>query len=150
IRRFLSDEPVQACPPSTMYRFCKFARRNKTTLVMGSFIAAALVAGTVLSTWQALRAERSLVETEQQRNLAEANYEQTEEQRTLAEANLNKAERQRRLAESSYQQARRAVDELFVHVGDDVSLNQPEFQPLRDELLQAALRYYQEFIHTWT
>ena len=29
IERYLHDEPVQACPPSTVYRFRKFARRNK-------------------------------------------------------------------------------------------------------------------------
>src|SRR4029079_4162524 len=149
VRRYLADEPVQACPPSTMYRFRKLARRYKTTLVMGSFVAAAPVAGTVVGTWQAIRAERSLVEAQRHRNLAEANYKQAEEQRSLAEAGYQETERQRQLAEASYKQARRAVDELFVHVGDDVTVNQPEFQPLRGELLQAALRYYQEFIDTW-
>ena len=29
LRRYLDDEPVQACPPSAWYRFRKFARRNK-------------------------------------------------------------------------------------------------------------------------
>src|SRR4029077_12545914 len=29
LRRYLDDEPVQACPPSVGYRFRKFARRNK-------------------------------------------------------------------------------------------------------------------------
>jgi eukaryotic-like serine/threonine-protein kinase len=27
-----TDEPVQACPPSAMYRFRKFARRNKAAV----------------------------------------------------------------------------------------------------------------------
>ena len=29
IQRYLDDEPVQACPPSAMYRFRKFARRQQ-------------------------------------------------------------------------------------------------------------------------
>jgi len=29
VQRYLHDEPVQACPPSALYRFRKFARRNK-------------------------------------------------------------------------------------------------------------------------
>src|SRR5689334_18497263 len=33
VQRYLSDEPVLACPPSTWYRFCKFARRNKRAVV---------------------------------------------------------------------------------------------------------------------
>ena len=32
LQRYLSDEPVEACPPSAVYRFRKFARRNKTAL----------------------------------------------------------------------------------------------------------------------
>src|SRR5713101_1498590 len=29
VRRYLSDEPVQACPPSAAYRLRKFVRRNR-------------------------------------------------------------------------------------------------------------------------
>src|SRR5207302_8404628 len=43
VPRYLHDEPVQACPPSAMYRFRKFARRNKRVAVMGSFLFALLV-----------------------------------------------------------------------------------------------------------
>ena len=32
LRRYLDDEPVQACPPSVWYRFRKFTRRNSATL----------------------------------------------------------------------------------------------------------------------
>src|SRR4029434_957094 len=32
VQRYLADEPVQACPPSAMYRFRKFTHRNKVTL----------------------------------------------------------------------------------------------------------------------
>jgi serine/threonine protein kinase len=51
IERYLSDEPVQACPPSAGYRFRKFARRNKSLLTAGGAIAAALVVGLGLATW---------------------------------------------------------------------------------------------------
>ena len=34
IERYLSDEPVQACPPSAAYRFKKFSRRNKVVIGM--------------------------------------------------------------------------------------------------------------------
>ena len=58
LQRYLDDEPVQACPPSAWYRLRKFARRNKAALVTAALVAAALVLGTVVSTWQALRAVR--------------------------------------------------------------------------------------------
>jgi WD40 repeat protein/serine/threonine protein kinase/tetratricopeptide (TPR) repeat protein len=47
--RYLDDEPVQACPPSTWYRFRKFARRNRAVLATASVVAAALVAVAVIS-----------------------------------------------------------------------------------------------------
>jgi hypothetical protein len=56
IQRYLNDEPVQACPPSVGYRLKKFARRNKVTLAAAAFVAAALLAGTGVATWQAMRA----------------------------------------------------------------------------------------------
>ena len=59
IQRYLHDEPVQACPPSAAYRFRKFARRNKTNLVASSLVVLALVAGTAVSTWQAIKSTRA-------------------------------------------------------------------------------------------
>jgi tetratricopeptide (TPR) repeat protein len=41
VRRYLADEPVQACPPSVGYRLRKFTRRNKQALA----VAAVLVTG---------------------------------------------------------------------------------------------------------
>jgi serine/threonine protein kinase/Flp pilus assembly protein TadD len=59
IERYLHDEPVQACPPSTWYRFRKFARRRKAVLVTGGLVSLALVAGSAISTWQAFRATQA-------------------------------------------------------------------------------------------
>jgi serine/threonine protein kinase len=56
LKRHLNDEPVQACPPSAAYKFQKFARRNRTALTTGALVLTALVLGTAVSVWQALRA----------------------------------------------------------------------------------------------
>jgi eukaryotic-like serine/threonine-protein kinase len=60
VQRYLADEPVQACPPSAMYRFRKFARRNKAALVTAAVVVAALLAGTALAAWQATRATSAM------------------------------------------------------------------------------------------
>src|SRR5438067_7685923 len=39
VQRYLNDETVQACPQSAMYRFRKFARRNKAALATASAVA---------------------------------------------------------------------------------------------------------------
>ena len=38
VERYLADEPVEACPASAVYRFRKFARRNKTLLATSGLI----------------------------------------------------------------------------------------------------------------
>jgi tetratricopeptide (TPR) repeat protein len=43
LRRYLDDEPVQACPPSAWYRFRKFARRHRAGLAMAGLILSVLV-----------------------------------------------------------------------------------------------------------
>ena len=59
IVRYLGDQPVDACPPSTTYRFRKFARRNRMVLTTAGLVSVALMLGTLLSTWQAVRATRA-------------------------------------------------------------------------------------------
>src|SRR5581483_8032799 len=61
VQRYLNDEAVQACPPSAAYRFRKFARRNKAALVTASVVLAALLTGTAVATWQAVRATQAQV-----------------------------------------------------------------------------------------
>jgi WD40 repeat protein/serine/threonine protein kinase len=56
VQRYLRDEPVEACPPSALYRFSKFARRNKRALLTASVVALAVVvtaAGSGSLIWQA-------------------------------------------------------------------------------------------------
>ena len=45
VQRYLADEPVQACPPSTWYRFGKFTRRNRREVLIAGAAAAVAVAG---------------------------------------------------------------------------------------------------------
>jgi len=45
VRRFLGDEPVEACPPSAWYRLRKLARRNRRALVTVSALALATLVG---------------------------------------------------------------------------------------------------------
>src|SRR5262249_61603758 len=56
VQRYLHDEPVLACPPSTGYRLRKFARKYRTLLrIAGAFVVLLVLAAGV-SAWQAVRA----------------------------------------------------------------------------------------------
>jgi serine/threonine protein kinase/tetratricopeptide (TPR) repeat protein len=50
VQRYLTDQPVHACPPSALYRFRKFTRRNKARLavVAGLLLIAAVIAGSLI------------------------------------------------------------------------------------------------------
>jgi eukaryotic-like serine/threonine-protein kinase len=85
VMRHLTDRPVEACPPSAWYRFKKYARRNRPALTTATMIALALVGGTVVSAWQAIRATTAQRGTVAALVQAQANYEEAEAQRRRAE-----------------------------------------------------------------
>jgi tetratricopeptide (TPR) repeat protein len=61
VQRYLADGSVQACPPSGLYRFRKFARRHTRTLATVALLLVALAAGligTTVSLVRALAAEK--------------------------------------------------------------------------------------------
>ena len=59
IRRFLRNEPIVARRPSASYQIRKFAHRHKGLVGGAVAVLLALVAGVVVSTWQAVRASRA-------------------------------------------------------------------------------------------
>ncbi len=59
IQRHLQNEPVFARPPTTGYRISRFVRRNRFAVIAISSVALALVAGTIISVSQAIRARRA-------------------------------------------------------------------------------------------
>ncbi len=115
VQHYLNDEAVVACPPSRMYRFRKFARRNKTVFATFVVVASVVLAGLAGTTWQMLRAlsAEHTAQVETKRADAEAAEASLAARRALAaereavtraaeaEKQRHRAERQFRLAESS-------------------------------------------------
>ncbi|HEV3005606.1 MAG TPA: serine/threonine-protein kinase, partial [Pirellulales bacterium] len=146
IQRYLADEPVLAGAPSAAYRFRKFARRNRVALSTAALVLAALVVGTCVSVWQAVRATRAedlaqaLLKTETAaRNAAVASQQAAEKARQDEAA-------QRAVAEERFQLAQDAVDQYLKDVTDDEDLKRADFNKLRKRLLQSAVPFYQKFV----
>ena len=72
IERHLKNEPVEARPPSKIYRFQKLVRRNKLGFVAALALALALLLGAVVSSSQAIRATRAEAASVHAQKLAEA------------------------------------------------------------------------------
>jgi eukaryotic-like serine/threonine-protein kinase len=60
IQRYLRDEPVEACPPSALYRFRKFARRNSRLLLTASVVTTAVLLTAAASSGLIWRANQNL------------------------------------------------------------------------------------------
>src|SRR5262249_57241684 len=96
VKRYLHDEPVEACPPSAGYRLRKFARKYRMPVIVAAAFALLLVVGIVFSTWQAVRATQAEGEAVVQRDLAKDAEEDATKKRQEAEA----AREQARTAEA--------------------------------------------------
>src|SRR5262249_44931062 len=52
VEHYLKNEPILARPPNKVYRFQKLVRRNKLAFAAASSLAATLLIGALVSTWQ--------------------------------------------------------------------------------------------------
>jgi eukaryotic-like serine/threonine-protein kinase len=132
VKRYLHDEAVQACPPSAAYRLRKFARRNKRTFAAASAAAIVLllsVVGLTISNVLIARERNQKVEALNQAKISE---ETANEQRRQAQENLKDA-----LA---------AVDQMLTRVSEERLQDMPQMEPVRRDLLQDALKFYQRFL----
>jgi tetratricopeptide (TPR) repeat protein len=57
-----------------------------------------------------------------------------------------RAEEQRQQAEANYRMARDAVDQVLAEAGKNVPADVPPVEPMRRELLEQALKFYEEFL----
>jgi len=111
LKRYLSQEPVVARPPSAIYRFQKFARRNKLAFAAGSAVAIALCLGVVASTWQAVRATH-------ERRIADHEREHAQTEAKRADANAGAEARQRQIAEQATHRTQQALSASLEVEGD--------------------------------
>jgi WD40 repeat protein/tRNA A-37 threonylcarbamoyl transferase component Bud32 len=84
IQRHLYNEPVEACPPSMTYKLRKFARRYRRALVTAAVVVIALIVGSGLATWQAVRATQAMRAEQRARVREKKQQEETERQRREA------------------------------------------------------------------
>jgi serine/threonine protein kinase/tetratricopeptide (TPR) repeat protein len=118
IERYLSGDPVEACPPSASYRLRKFVVRHKRPMMAAALVLIALVAGIIGTTSGLLRAEAA------RRDAIKAQ---------LAEAARAEGERQAKItAENRLTQIEKGIDilgSIFTDLNPDVE--EASGKPLR-------------------
>jgi serine/threonine protein kinase/tetratricopeptide (TPR) repeat protein len=147
IERHVRNEPVQAGPPSGLYRFQKLVRRNKGMVTATAAIAVVLVLGAVVSTWQAVRATQAQREQIRLRQQAETAQAEKERERQKAQTEAAKSKEVAQFLKETLQgvgpsvaagrdttMLREILDKTVERIGNDLT-NQPEVElELRDIL----------------
>jgi serine/threonine-protein kinase len=139
LRRFIEDKPIKARRVGTAEWLWRWCRRNPAVATLTATVLTLLVVVAAGSTLAAVRLQK----------LAEQEHEaqvKANALRRAAEANLREAERQQARAEENFRQTRQAVDDSLTRISESKLLNVPGLQPLRKELLEAALTYYRAFL----
>jgi serine/threonine protein kinase len=116
LQRYLDDEPVQACPPSSWYRFHKLVRRNKQAVFVTVLIFLTLIASVIAATSSLIREQRH----SQQLQAAH--------------------ERERQLNERT----RQAIETVISHEAIDQLTRERELRPEQRDFLDKLIQYYAE------
>jgi WD40 repeat protein len=118
--RYLSHQPVTAAAPTLGYRMAKFIRRHRAGLAVVSALVALLVAGVLVSTWQAVRATRAERVAASQRERAKKGEQHAKESELAARQNLYAANMnlvQQAWEQNDVAQVRRLLEETATYPG---------------------------------
>jgi serine/threonine protein kinase/tetratricopeptide (TPR) repeat protein len=139
VQRFLSDEPVQACPPSTSYMLRKFVRRHRASVLVAAGVLLGTTAFAVTVAW--LQRQKAVLQTqvEGEIKLALRDAELLEGQQKWTEA-VGAAERARGLLRAGAASAAlsRQVDQRVA----DLTLAAMLDQIMTDKLVRLAERHW--------
>lgn len=134
LRRFIEDRPILARRPSLVEKAVKWARRHQALVVAGAVVLLAVAGALATSTaliWREQRLTAAALEE------ARESYERAEGQRLVADE-------QRRLAQQDFERARAVVDGMLTRVAETDMVHSPPLQKVRHELLEEALRFYED------
>jgi serine/threonine protein kinase/WD40 repeat protein len=130
VERHLRDEPVEACPPSVVYRLRKFTRKNRVVLATAAAFAALLLIAAGVSTWLAVAATEAKHEADEQRKHAEEKELETFYYLGVKNTALRVAQNEKAAAKASAAQTRRALDRLTVAKGIQLAEQSNLFEAL--------------------
>ena len=176
LQRFLDDKPIKARHVTSTERVVRWARRNPAMAALSAGLVRP-AARHRRGLHARRRPVPQLADQERQiRREAEAALQREADQRRRTDAALRATEaaetegspkpgdvprrtsrrpsdqqaeavRQQKIAEANFQLARRAVDDYLTRVSENRLLRVAGLQPLRKELLESALSYYQGFLN---
>jgi serine/threonine protein kinase len=123
--RFLAGLPIQARPAGTIERFRRWCRRHPALAGLSAALLFVAVGSFGVVTWL---------------------WREASAHSRRAETNFAAAERRRIEADEMAHEAHAAVAEFCIRLSEERLSHVPGLQPLRKEMLQSGLKYYQRFL----
>jgi serine/threonine protein kinase len=125
LRCFLQGRPVKARPVGVAGKLWRWSRRKPALASLTAALVLITGLGFAGVTWQ---------------------WRQAENERRQAVDHFAEAERQRQRAAENFQKAHRAVSEFSQLSFNELLHNTPGLDPVRVELTEKALKYYEDFL----
>jgi eukaryotic-like serine/threonine-protein kinase len=141
VQRYLTDEVVEARPPSWGYRLKKFVKRNKSAVLAATIIILAILGGL---------AGVVVVQSKANRAMAAKNAELADEKAKVDAANRDLEKANHEIAaekvkvEKRFELAQQAIRTYHTGVSEEAVLAEPELVELRKRLLSGAATFYTE------
>jgi serine/threonine protein kinase len=107
IERYLDHEAILARPPSTAYKLKKFTQRNRATVITIAMVAASLILGMVLTSWQAVRALSAEGQATLAQAQAETDRDRVQKEKQRAEDALADVQKEKQRAENALNEVRK-------------------------------------------
>jgi serine/threonine protein kinase/tetratricopeptide (TPR) repeat protein len=142
VERYLRHDPIEARPPSATYKLRKLCQRNRAAVITAAVVAAALVVGTVISTWQAVRATQAQAEALRERDEKEQARQAEVTQRQEAESQTyraTKAEIEAKKQAAIAEQIRLFLEDDLLGLASPYEQKQSEMKPDPDIKVRTVL-----------
>ncbi len=146
LRRFLDDKPILARPTGGLERMWRWCRRNPGLAGTAAAAVLVLIAGTLVSTFFAIRSSANARLADEKARLAEVNASAAHENAKRAEANAaaadESARRATRLASYAGKQRDMALESfntLLTEVEERLT-DSPAMRQVRDRLVETAAK----------
>jgi eukaryotic-like serine/threonine-protein kinase len=134
IRRYLSDEEVEARPPSAGFRIARFLRRNKGRVIAASLLLLSMFAGLGAVVAVQMQANRAL----------EAKNRELVVEQEKVEARNKELATEKSKVQARFELAQKAIATFHTGVSEDALLKQDQLRELRIKLLKQAADFYSQ------
>ena len=139
LQRFLQGQPILARPLGSIERTWRRCRQYPVVTALIATVALSLVLGTSVSAYFAIEANIRAVSETKLRELAD-------QERRIAKAHEDLAVDAQGKSAESLKDALAAVEQMLTRVSQERLANVPQMEPVRKELMEEALKFYQKFL----